>query len=333
MALSPLTIVPAIAERSSVLSDTRCDDPRGHYELLMPKGFMPVDKPYVLPSQEHSPCQVALFQTTEPPLLELEITGMFLRREIAPADLLERLLHEHIVLETRRVPSRGGDRLEALTRAIGREPYLSRWWTVKDGGAEGGRLFILEGRAAEPHFEAAADTLTTMLASFRLLEPTPWSYFEELRQLGRKAPNDFVCFYPASWRLEVARDEADGFAANLWQLMGGRLMGRIAILSERGELSPDEAIARYEATLNGPVQWADVEDREPFGLLDRAWTRRGRATLEHVVLDLTVHVGRHAGGTVVLALAGLSATIDPLVAATNRRALDLLCETLRVASR
>ncbi|MGE0788172.1 MAG: hypothetical protein AB7S26_21045 [Sandaracinaceae bacterium] len=331
MALPPLTIDPLVAQRCVKITDERGDDPRGHYELLMPEQFRPVDKPFGMPSNEESPVQVSLFQTMEPPLAELEITGMFLRREIAPADMLELLLADQTIVEQRRVPSPGGDLLDALTRVGGERPYYSRWWTVKDGGSDGGRLYVLEARAEEAIYPQVQDQLSTMLASWKLLHPTDWDYFEELRQLARRTPNDFVFFYPASWQIDLKTDEPDEVMADLWQVMGDKLAGRITVLSRPGQIAPDAAIDRYAESLGAPVAWTDLEEMAPFGGLERAWTRRGRTHLGEAVADLTVRVGQKGGGTIVFALAGVSASVDAFAYASMRRALDVLTETFRIS--
>lgn len=333
MTLPELQIDPRVAERSFKLTDTRGADPVGHYELLLPERFRPVDLPPGLPSNEDSPVRVALFKTVEGPLAELEITGLYLRREIAPADVLETLLgDERVVVGSRRVPSEGGDQLDVLTRQVADEPYLSRFWTVKDGGANGGRLYVLEARASEADYPAFAEPLSTMLASFRLLNPTPWDYYERLAQLARKTPNDVLCFYPESWQLEEVSDGRDGpFAVSLWQVLGGRLLGRISVVSQRGEESPEAVIERHAASLGAPVDWAPLEDADPFGGLERGWTRRGRTALGDTMADVRVHVAQGRGATVLLGLAGVPARVDALAAASTRRALDIVRETFRIA--
>lgn len=332
MTLPELTIDPRVAERSFKATDKRGADPVGHYELLLPERFRPVDLPPNVPSGEDSPVRVALFKTVDDPLAELEITGLFLRREIAPADVLTALLSDRDVVDSRRVPSDGGDLLDVLTRDVADEAYLTRWWTVKDGGARGGRLYVLEARASEATYPDVADQLSTMLASFRLLNPTPWDYYEQLSQLARKTPNDILCFYPESWQLEEVSDGSDGpFVANLWQIVGGHLLGRISIVSERGETSPEAVIERHAESLGAPVSWADIEPGTPFGGLETAWARGGRTTLRDTMADVSVHVAQGRGATVLIGLAGVPARVDALGWASMQRAVDILRETFRLA--
>ena len=333
MTLPELQIDPRVAQCGAKLTDERGPDPVGHYELLLPERFRPVDLPPATPSNLHSPVQVALFQTLGEPLAELEITGIFLRREIAPADVLEALLGpSRTIVESRRVPSPGGDLLDVLTRQVGDVPSLARWWTVKDGGADGGRLYVLEARTAASDYPVFADPFTSMLASFRLLNPTPWDYNERLSQLARKTPNDILCFYPESWQLEEVSDGSDGpFVANLWQVVGDKLLGRLSLVSQRDEESPDALIERHAESLGAPVSWAPIEDAEPFGGLERGWLRRGRTMLGEAAADVRVYVTQGRGMTVLLGLAGVPAREDPLAAASMRRAAEIIRETFRIA--
>ena len=333
MTLPELRTDPGVAQRAFKLTDTRGPDPVGHYEVLLPEGFRPVDMPPGTPSSDHSPVCVSHFQTLGEPLAELEITGLFLRREIAPADVLESLLGPNrVIVESRRIPSRGGDLLDVLTRQGGDVRSLARWWTVKDGGAAGGRLYVLEARTAAAHYPAFADQLSTMLASFRLLNPTPWSYNERLSQLARKTPNDILFFYPESWQLEEVSDGSEGpFLANFWQVVGGRLLGRLWVVSERGEEAPEVVIERYAESLGAPVDWAPIEDAEPFGGLEYGWTRRGRTMLGDTAADVSLRVAQGRGATIVLGLAGVPARVDALAAASMRRALEIVRETFRIA--
>lgn len=332
MPLSPLAIVPRIAERSRLLNDTRCPDELGHYRIVLPERFRVVDREARVPTNEHSPVSVALMRTLDEPRTELEIVGLFLRREVAPADVLRALLHEHTILEERRVPSPGGELLDVLTRKVGDEPYLSRWWTVKDGGAGGGRLYVLEGRVAQAAYPAVADELATMLASFQLINPTPWDYFEQLTSLAQKTPNDILCFYPESWQLTVASDGTESpYIAHLWQVLGQQLLGRMTIMSMSGADAPEKALEAYSATHGAPIRWDPMEPSAPFGGLDRAWTARGTSSLDDTSVELSAHIGQRSGSTIVLGLAGIPSSVDALAASTLRRALEVVHDTFRIA--
>jgi hypothetical protein len=332
MGLSPLTIIPRIAERSRVIDDTRCQDELGHYQILLPERFRLVDRECRAPSNQHSPVSVSFIRTIDEPRTELEVIGLFLRREVAPADVLRALLHEHTILEERRVPSPGGELLDVLTRKGGAEPYLSRWWTVKDGGAQGGRLYVLEGRVAEAAYPAVADELSTMLASFRLLHPTPWDYFEQLTSLAQKTPNDILCFYPESWQLTVVSDGSAGpYIAHLWQVLGQQLLGRMTILSMSGAEAPEKAIEAYAGSQGAPIEWGPVQPSTPFGGLETAWTARGVSSLRDTSVEVSVHIGQRAGATIVLGLAGIPSSVDALAASTLRRALEIAHDTFRIA--
>lgn len=333
MALSPLAIDPRVAGRARLLNDTRCADELGHYRIVLPERFRLVDREVVVPTNDRSPVSVALLRTLDAPRTEVEIVGLFLRREVAPADVLRALLHEHTILEERSVPSPGGERLDALTRKVGDEPYLSRWWTVKDGGAHGGRLYVLEGRVAEAAYPAVAAELSTMLASFQLLHPTPWDYFEQLTSLAQKTPNDILCFYPESWQLTVASDGSDGtpYVAHLWQVLGQQLIGRMTILSTSDAPLPEKALEAYAGTQGAPIAWGPVEPSAPFGGLESAWTARGTSSLDGASVELRVHIGQRSGTTIVLGLAGIPASVDALAASTLRRALEVVHDTFRIA--
>lgn len=331
MTTPSLRIDPTVAERSGRLEDTRGHDATGHYELLLPLRFRPVDLPPQTPNQETSPARVALFQTLEGPFAEVEITGLFLRREIAPADVLESLLGpDQEVVESRRVPSPGGDQLDVLTRRNGPVPTLTRWWTVKDGGAQGGRVYLLEARARADQYAQVAPELETMLASFRLLNPTDWDYNERLKPFSRRAPNDIVFFYPESWQ---RRDETtDGsLIANFAQEIGGRFVGRLTVCSETGEPDAMDRIARYAETLGAPVDWAPIEEVPAFAGLERGWRRRGRTSMDGAIADVRVEVAQGEGGTHLIAIAGTATREDQLVAATLRRTLQVVRDTYRVA--
>lgn len=331
MALSPFALDPAIAPRARLVSDTRCPDEIAHYQILLPERFRMVDRDCRAPSNEHSPVSVSFIRTVDEPRTELEVVGFFLRREIAPADALLAMLQEHTILEERRVPSPGGDLLDVLTRKGGAEPYLSRWWTVKDGGAQGGRLYLLEGRVAESAYPAVADELSAMLGSFRLLNPTPWDYFEQLTSLAQTTPNDLLCFYPESWQLTVASDGSEGpYVAHLWQVLAKQLLGRITIMSMPEAAAPEEVLERY-ASLGAPVAWEPVQPSEPFGGLETAWTARGTSSLNEASVELSVHIGQRSGGTILLGLAGIPTHVDAMAAGAVRRALEVVHDTLRVA--
>jgi len=240
--------------------------------------------------------------------------------------VLEALLTgEHTILERRRVPSPGGDGLDVLTRSFAGEPHLSRWWTVKDGGSRGGRLHLLEARARE-RLPAARRFALDDARELPPAHPTPWDYVERLTSFARKSPNDILCFYPESWQLEVKSEGP--LVAHLWQVLGGRLPGRISLVSLAG--GRDAALEAFAGTLEGSLGWVRAQVCEPFGRLERAWTRRGRAAPNETAVELDVHIGERGEGAVALGVAALG-EVDPLGRAILRRALEVVRETFRIA--
>jgi hypothetical protein len=313
--------------------DTRSDFPEGHFEIDLPPAMRPVDRPVVIPSAEDSPVSVARFRTDSGPRLEIEVVGLFLRREIAPADMLEVLLRDYEIVERRRVASEGGDHLEALTRKVGDYPYLSRWRTVKDGGTYGGRLYLIEARAAEDDFRAADVELARAIASFRLTHPTPWPFFEQLTLLSRERPNDFALYLPESWKLEIVKEEDEAlFLAQLWQVEDSTPLGRITVISTAGVDDPMALLDVYERSLRGrgaEVRWDRREEAASFGGLTRVTEAHGRATLGTARVDLHVHVGSRGAGMFLIGLSGHAREVDPIVHAINERALAIGRATMR----
>lgn len=334
MTLPELQIDESVRARSFKVSDTRGSDPVGHFEIMLPGRFRPVDLPPNTPSNAQSPVRVALYQTVEGPLTQVEITGMFLRREMAPADVLKGVLGaERRTVESRRVPSKGGDLLDALTRQPGADgPLFARWWTVKDGGANGGRLYLIEARVSERHYAQVEAEIASILASFRLLNPTAWDYNERLSQHTQRTPNNILFFYPESWQLKEVHDGSEGpYVADLWQVVGNRLLGRINVVSQADEESVTQVIERHAETLGAPVSWAEREESAPFAGLERAWIQRGRTALNDTFADISVHVAQGNGKTVLLSAAGIPTRADALAAATLQRAREIIQETFRIA--
>lgn len=333
----PTELLPSTRDRSLLFIDQRAKDRRAHFTILLPERMRCVGRPVVLPDEEYSPVSVALFRTKEEPRVEVEIVGLFLRREIAPADVLRTLLEGSTLLAERTVPSAGGDLLDALTRHEAPEPYVSRWWTVKDGGAGGGRLYCVQARVAEAHYRQVADELYAAASTFRLLNPTPWDFFEELCSLSRRTPNDFLLFHPLSWQLQVASEPGPErpFVAHLWQRLGGTIAGRISVLSVES-LDPAALFEVYERSIRqhaADIAWEALTPAPAFARGERAFRTRGQARPRDgsPPVDLCVSIVTRGRGAMLLGLASIQPSVDPLAAAMNERALHIVEQTLRIA--
>jgi hypothetical protein len=309
-------------------TDTRASDASGHYEIMLPAWMRAIAGPVVVPTRERSPVSVASFRSIEGPPVEIEIIGVFMRREVAPADLLEVLLDRHTMIERRRTTSEEGDQLDAMTRRSG-NAYVSRWHTVKDGGSHGGRVYVLEARAGErTHAERGAE-LSAALSSFRLLAPTPWPYFEELSSLSRREQG-FVLFHPDSWQLAVVSEAP--FVAHLVQAAGANVLGRMTVVSAAG-VDASAALEIYDRSLRATgaeLHWSATEPTPRFAGLDHAWRARAKArwAASGNSASIDVHLGIKRDRAILLALAGID--VDPLALAITTRALAIAKETLRV---
>lgn len=338
----PVHVDRSFEARSWQHLDDRALALHSHFRIRLPHWMRPVALPAVAPSEEVSPVSMATMRTLSEPRAEIEVIGFHVRREIAPAAFLRPLLADYEILSERSIEALEGEHLDVLTRRTLDTTYLSRWRTVKDGGANGGRLFVLEARTAEAAYPALADDLFAAISSFELLRPSGWPYFERMVSVARAQPADFAIYHPESWRLEVAREDDDGagvFVAHLLSAIEGRSAGRITITCARDATAASllDVYVRSLRARGASVELGSAVDAPRFGGLERAWTTRGSASLPRDgtapgrELAVRVDVGRRGSAWYLLGLMGVGPRVDPLAAASNERALELMRALMRTA--
>lgn len=289
-----------------------------------------------------------------------------LDREVAAADFLSiwltRLGFE--VIASRRVPTPlAGDELEALTRIETESgTMLTRWRTLKHADHECGFVLIVEARALADHYRDHEQTLATIVYGADLLERSPWVFAEKLRTYRRARPGDFAIMYPVSWQLKEVRaeDSTDGvLLTEILHAVDDVPFGRITVMCTGNDLSAEGLRDIY---LRGLASYAVIGEMKPlverpaFGDLERSWETLGwgharvdpkgaLAPLDALAADpmadpwvhpergyeIRVAIGRRERTWYLVALMGVSPFIEPMAAAINARAHDIVIQQMRTA--
>lgn len=313
----------------------RVPDERFHFSVALPRSWRPVDVPALVPTPETPRQRVAYFRSTEPPRAELEVFVDLLTHEVAPADLLELALSQ-AGMETvagRRLPSRGGEIPDVLTRHAGETgAVVSRWLALKDEN----RMFTLQARCAETDYSHHAASFFVALSSFELRAPSDWPLAERLLTFSRPRPGDFCLFYPQSWTLTPDADEyPHALKLSLDHRIRDELTGAITVLiagPELGVAEPGALLERLAADLavrglQPPAM--ELVPSAPAQAFARMW--RGRAPLvpSEPPAELSVVVGERDQTWYLLALAGPTSEAAGAIWAINARAFEILVTWFR----
>lgn len=339
--------------------DERGRDPADHYHVVLPRHWETSGEPPARATDDEPFTRHALHGSAGE--ATLEITTVHLPREVAGADWLELALSSlgHEIVHRVRTPTPGGDAADLLTRSEqDGARYVSRWRTIKDGRADGARLFCLEARAAETRYRELAQDLYVAVHGFELLRPSAWPLAEDLRTYARATPGDFAVLYPRSWSASELHASGDAVALELHNDLGDVELGRISVLcSARGVdgRSLLDVYARSLVTHGVVPELPPLTDAPAFGGVDRAWMTAGVAFLRkgqdgrprgwaELPADwrrdpglerepsqrVTVLVGHKGPTWYLLALVGVRPDVLPSMAMINDRAFSLVATLMHI---
>ncbi|MBN2191740.1 MAG: hypothetical protein JW751_02895 [Polyangiaceae bacterium] len=285
---------------------------------------------------------LGLFENTQAPPAELEVSVFPLFREVAPGHWLEMLLDlrgDH-VLERRDQTTPKGLSTELLTAAQGPDgAVVSRWSAIKDGHSEGGRLWVAETRTRVRDYAACVEAFTVAHASLELANPGGWPYTEILRAHSRGAPGDFLFYYPESWRL-TEEGNADAYTVCLHNRMGATQPGQITFSTISRSTGHDpsslHALIRGNLAQQGFAEGSlDLEAAPDFGGLERVLRARGdfshRTPSGNVPCDVSLIIAERKDSFFVTTLVGVAREVSFAAWAINDRALNVVCDTLTTA--
>jgi hypothetical protein len=333
-----------LAHEFERLVETRCASQAWHFCMAVPRGFERVRVPADVPTTD-APQQL-LARLVEPLRreAEIEVGGVLLDREVAPADWLRLRLEDlgETILHERELPSITGPALDVVSVSAGPGPKaVSRRLAFKDGN----RLFVFEGRAtADAYAEHAAEFLTAM-QTLRPLHPSPWPLAETLSAFARGVPTEFALLYPDSWILTEDPEPSENVSsAQLHHLVHGERVGSITFASVRRtvEADPQHLAESYLDELRRvgldvpPITLAREPDcavaarpgLPPASPFDELWTGGDPGALAGNV-DLRVTVGIRADALYLFGQLGPSRRAAPRLWAIHKRAHALCIERMR----
>ncbi len=319
--------------------------PAWDFSLLLPRGWAASSVKPELPGPARPVTSLAIFGTEgSMPACEAEVYASEIFREITAADWLEGFFAARgiEVLERRRVRTpQAGDRLDALTRRSSPTgPILSRWFTLKDGGDDRGRLLIIEVRTHESFYPKLAEDMLVVVGSFEMLHPSGWPFAERLRTFTSARPGDFLVYYPESWTAqEVTGPDDDECVAELSHTVADAPVGQITLICTLHAENPQTLVDRFARSLRRrglDLQMPSVAEVPALGGLEQAWEGRGNAVEDAASggpppFDVQVALGRQGRIWYLFALLGVTRAKLHSVAALNERAFEIVQRFLRTA--
>lgn len=303
-------------------------DARLHFSVLVPSGFT-VRLPGPL---EGAPGQ--MLSAVDSPSADAEVSVLVdeVPREVSPADwVTDRLAgagHTMIAARRRNEPSgASGDLLTRVVLASG--PHLARTNTVKDGA----RIFAVTCRAREDRFPDLADDFFAVLASFTLLAPERAPVAEPLASFTAIHPAVVGFRYPQSWQSENERADLDAQDVRLDALHEGRCAGRVYMQARlpghgrRARLVNDfvERMRAEGMDLPGPIDLAETAVPEGF---ERASMGSVLSSRAGAPAEVRIATFENEAAVVLVAVRGPSHASSPYWWAVNKRAFDLVVESL-----
>jgi hypothetical protein len=212
-------------------------------------------------------------------------------------------------------------------------PSICRSTILKDGDC----LYRIDARAAEDVYEDLAEDFLVTLSSFHPLHPEGRPTAEPLVDAAYEAPVPFVYQRLKSWDAEEIHADEDRRVLRIVSKDEGEAIGRITLeIRKRGAGLNRERLAReYSDTMKESgvhLSGAAIAPTEPPKGFQSAAVYQPSAQFEGHQLDAPVLLFEHEEALVLVSLLGPSREESPEWWAINKRAFEIVRDSLRLGS-
>jgi len=267
-------------------------------------------------------------------LAEIDVWCALIPREINPSDWLYRWLEtqEYDVQASRVIPTEYGQLGDCIAhKEIDGKKHTCRLFTIKDKN----RIFLLIGKTLSEHYKSHEETFLLAVQTFSLLNPVKEIYAEPFKEEEINSPYQTVIRFPSSWEKKVESIESkDEMSLSLMNREGSTLLGQmnIVLLSYNLGLSFDALLDTWIGKLkaNGLTVRGDIKSAKTIEQGNKKITSwQGEASSEGTPVELQSTIIEHEKGFLMLNLITSPATTAYENWAVNRRAYEILYNTVR----
>ncbi|HHH30293.1 MAG TPA: hypothetical protein ENK57_18395 [Polyangiaceae bacterium] len=314
-------------------------EPYWHFSIYLPADAVSAEVGTSLPDFGQTE-SLARFQVPDVPL-DIEVLGHWLEYEIDPADWLDGELEDlgHRVVSRMRTPTNNGVAGDVVAEWDHEdETYAGRFMAAKWGP----RLFVVATRTRASSYAAHATSCFIAAASLRPLVSWPNRFAEGVTLVEMSQPFDWSVAIPSSWDVVEHDPTEDGSwfdaahqAPCLPDEQAGERDGRLsmAVMTRACATSPRDAANVYIRALRDNDVILDTPRLDDLDVSERflqGWRITTAVSRHGAGGELTCVVLLHEHAWVVAGVLGPTRDDDRDAWMRNRRALDVVIETLEL---
>ncbi len=310
-----------------------------HFSLVISKSWQKEDIPQRIPTMDDPAAVIGLYRKAASSA-EILITAYLTPREVHPTDYVKIILsaNHSTVLKKREFPSDYGVVGDYLceTEAEGTKS-ITRTVGIKDGN----RIFVISCSVDSGKYnKETADEFFIAVATFKLLHPSQDRYAEKMKTyyFGEPKPVPIQFSFPASWLSETdPTPPPRGNAVFFLNKNKDKTLGHISFCSVPPNAFPtaQDFFKFYCSRLkqNGLGITEKLLKKEPSSAYEQAYTVFTSGKMHGAACEISCVVIIEKGAMVLVALVSPSEKTDMGAWAINRRAFNILLETLKVGEK
>lgn len=317
------------AERFRLAMSSLFDKTRIKFEIAVPVAWRILDQ---LADPSLAFRTIEYVDPLQSATIKVQLTNQY--RDVNPADWLSIAWDSAggEVLHRRESSTPGGAVCDLLVRHVDKKG-TSIWRSMihKDGS----RLFRVEARADEDLYANHAEDLFVSLSSFRLLHPENKPTAESLHDASFSLPVPLTFQRLESWTVEPAIVDPDRCVLHLTSQHEGVEVGRITVEIRRPveNRSLNQLAIAFSEQLKSSgfrLGGAPILPITPPKRFQAAAVYQPTAQFEGDKLDSPVLLYQHEEAQILLALLGPSRETSPEWWAINKRAFEIVRDSLRI---
>lgn len=267
-------------------------------------------------------------------LAEVDVWCALIPREMNPSDWLYRWLEtqDYNIQASRVVPTEYGQLGDCIAhKEIDGKQHTCRLFTIKDKN----RIFLLIEKTLSKDYKSHEETFLLAVQTFSLLNPTKEIYAEPFKEEEINAPYQVVIRFPRAWEKKVETIESkDEMSLSLMNREGSTLLGQmnVVLLSANLGLSFNDLLDTWIGKLkaNGLAVKGDINSAKTIENGNKKITSwQGEASSEGTPVELQSTIIEHEKGFLMLNLITSPASTSYETWAVNRRAYEILYNTIR----
>jgi hypothetical protein len=332
----PIKLSRPKAADFAIVEETSCEDSQWHFKAAVRWPCVVGPAPGTAPAVG-APQRLAWYRR-ESPLVDIEVVGHLLEREVDAADFLDEELAAMDgvkVVSRRPVALKGGAAGDVVaTWERDGKAFAGRFFATKWGA----RVFVVSARAALEDYEAIAEDFFTTLATFEPIHDLEGMFAERVVKVSHKVPLKWEAVIPDAWMVLPAYEDERiaGFqAVSVEGFDIKTVYGRIsfAVADRSAAKKPREAANLFLDVVreNGfellSEEFTEEPAQKPF---ERSWVLASKLVQGDRRGELRCRVMMHPSVWAIGGVLGPSEGDDRASWMENKRALDVVTSTLRL---